>query len=119
MGTNRAALDGAPILASFERSPFSVRGFGVRIVSGTKSIDARWLDPSEPFWVDGEGGGFSATEDIWSAFVEAARATIAVDGAAVPGLPFMDDIWVPKLGRALSSAHVAFAEVRVVPAESA
>ena len=119
MGTNRAALEGPPVHGTFERSPFGPGGFGVRISTATTVIEARWLDPSEPFWADGEGGGFSPAEDIWSAFVESPRATIAIDGVAVPGAPFMDDVWVPKLGRALSSAHVAFAEVRVTPVGSA
>ena len=47
--------------------------------------------------------------------VGARRATLVVDGVAVPGVPFEDDVWVPKLGRSLSSAHGAFAEVRVEP----
>ncbi len=119
MGTRRAALDGAPVPATFERSPFGAGGFGVRILTPTIAIEARWLDPAEPFWADGEGGGFSPAEDIWSAFVESPRATISIDGVAVPGSPFTDDIWLPKLGRALSSAHAAFAEVRVTPVGSA
>ena len=41
--------------------------------------------------------------------------TLTVGGVAVPGAPFDDDVWVPKLGRSLSSAHGAFAEVRVEP----
>ncbi len=118
MGTNRAALEGDLVRGTFERAPFSATGLGVRISTAATNFDAHWLDTSEPFWVDGEGGGFSATEDIWSAFVEAPRATLAVDGAPVPGEPFIDDVWVPKLGRALSSAHAALAEVRVMPAES-
>jgi len=115
MGTNRAALAGNPVRATFERTPFGAEGIAVRIMTATMAIDARWLDPSEPFWVDGEGGGFSPTEDIWSAFIEAPRATISIDGVAVGGAPFPDDVWVPKLGRALSSAHAALAEVRVAP----
>ena len=118
MGTSRAALESPPVRATFERSPFSPAGFGVRIATPTTVIEARWLEPSEPFWADGEGGGFSPAEDIWSAFVESPKARIAIDGVAVAGSPFSDDVWMPKLGRALSSAHAAFAEVRVIPAGS-
>jgi hypothetical protein len=67
--------------------------------------------------VDGQGGGFSATEDIWAMFVAARRASLTVGGIAVAGDPFDDDVWVEKLGRSLSSAHGAFAEVRVEPSE--
>ena len=48
-------------------------------------------------------------------FVGAPRARVTVDGVAAPGAPFDDDQWRPKLGRSLSSAHGAFAEVRVEP----
>ena len=48
-------------------------------------------------------------------FVGARRATLTIDGVEVAGDPFDDDIWLPKLGRSLSSAHGAFAEVRVEP----
>ena len=47
--------------------------------------------------------------------VGAPRAHLVVDGDEVPGEPFEDDVWTPKLGRPLSSAHGAFAEVRVEP----
>jgi hypothetical protein len=118
MGTERAALADDPVRATFERSPFGSGGFGVRIVTSTTTIEARWLDVSEPFWVDGSFGGFSPTEDIWAAFVEAPRARLTIDGMAVAGVPFVDEVWVPKLGRSLSSAHAAFSEVRVAPVAS-
>jgi hypothetical protein len=44
---------------------------------------------------------------------------VTVNGLAAPGEPFDDDVWVPKLGRSLSSAHGAFAEIRVEPVRSA
>ena len=56
-----------------------------------------------------------ADEDIWALFVEAHRASMTVDGRPVVGEPFPDDVWVSKLGRPLSSAHVALSEVRVRP----
>jgi hypothetical protein len=115
MGDARAALRNAPLAARFERIPYGPDGFGFRISADEHEIDARWEAVDPPFWVDGSGGGFSDTEDIWSMFVGAGRASLVVDGVAVPGAPFDDDVWVPKLGRSLSSAHGAFAEVRVEP----
>ena len=115
MGDERMLRTGAPRLARFEREPYRVDGFGFRIHAGDVEIRARWDDPEPPFWVDGQSGGFSPTEDIWAMFVGAPKARLTVGGVQVAGEPFDDDVWLPKLGRSLSSAHGAFAEVRVEP----
>jgi hypothetical protein len=115
MGDPRAALTGTPRSARFERVPYRPEGFGFRIAWDGPEIEATWLDPDPPAWVDGQGGGFSDEEDIWALMVGAPRARLVVGGAAIPGEPFLDDVWTPKLGRPLSSAHAAFAEVRVRP----
>jgi hypothetical protein len=115
MGDGRAALRRPPIIATFERRPYGPDGFGYRLSSRAHEVEARWEATDPPFWVDGQGGGFHAAEDIWAMMVGARRATLVVDGVAVAGLPFEDDVWIPKLGRSLSSAHAAFAEVRVEP----
>jgi hypothetical protein len=115
MGDERMLRTGAPHLARFEREPYDAAGFGFRIHAEVGEIRARWDDPDPPFWVDGQGGGFSPTEDIWAMFVGARDAGLTVGGVRVAGQPFDDDVWVPKLGRSLSSAHGAFAEVRVEP----
>ena len=108
MGNDFAALSGTPVLASFASLPFRDASFGVRIEAPAMTIEASWDDVSEPFWVSGEGGTFSPLEEIWAAFVGAPSASITVDGTAIPGAPFDDDVWQPKLGRSLSSAHAAF-----------
>lgn len=115
MGDERMTQTGPPRLARFEREPFDATGFGFRIQSDLGEVRARWEAPEPPFWVDGQGGGFSPTEDIWAMFVGARRGSLTVGDYLVPGDPFDDDVWVPKLGRSLSSAHGAFAEVRVEP----
>jgi hypothetical protein len=115
MGFERRALVDAPVHATFERRPFGRDGFGVRISMQDRAIEAAWRDPTSPIWVLGEGGSFSPDEDIWAAFVESSAASLLIDGVPVSGAPFVDDQWVPKLGRALSSAHAAFSEVRVTP----
>ena len=115
MGYERRALAGAPVRGTFERRPFGPDGFGVRISMQDRAIDATWRDPTSPIWILGEGGSFSPDEDIWAAFVESPAASLLIDGVPVTGAPFVDDQWVPKLGRALSSAHAAFSEVRVTP----
>lgn len=118
MGDERMIHTGSPRLARFEREPYGSGGFGFRIHAeggDFHTIHARWDDPDPPFWVDGQRGAFTPTEDIWAMFVGARRGSLSVDGVRVPGEPFDDDVWVPKLGRSLSSAHGAFAEVRVEP----
>jgi hypothetical protein len=115
MGDERMVRTGPPRLARFEREPYGPDGFGFRIQSDLVDLLARWDDPDAPFWVDGQGGGFSPTEDIWAMFVGARNGSLTVGGVRVAGDPFDDDVWVPKLGRSLSSAHGAFAEVRVEP----
>lgn len=115
MGDERMVRTGPPRLARFEREPYGLDGFGFRIHADLGEIRARWEEPDAPFWVDGQSGGFSPTEDIWAMFVGARRASLAVGDVRVPGEPFDDDVWVPRLARSLSSAHGAFAEVRVEP----
>ena len=118
MGDGRAALRRPPVTARFERLPFGPDGFGYRLSSAEHEIEARWESIDPPFWVDGQGGAFHDAEDIWAIMVGAWRPSLVIDGVAVPGVPFDDDVWVPKLGRSLSSAHGAFAEVRVEPVRS-
>jgi hypothetical protein len=115
MGDGRAALRRPPLIAGFERIPFGPDGFGFRLSSAEHEIEARWESIDPPFWVDGQGGAFHDAEDIWALMVGARRASLVIDGVPVPGVPFDDDVWRPKLGRSLSSAHGAFAEVRVEP----
>ena len=114
MGDDRAGPP-ATRLAQVRAPAVRRRGFGFRIASADHAIEARWETSDLPFWVDGRNGGFSALEDIWALMVGAPRAHLVVDGREVPGVPFEDDVWTPKLGRPLSSAHGAFAEVRVEP----
>jgi hypothetical protein len=115
MGDPRQALTRPPTEARFERIPYDANGFGFRVTSADHAIEAHWEAPDLPFWVDGKHGGFHDSEDIWALMVGARRARLVVDGHETPGEPFEDDVWLPKLGRPLSSAHGAFAEVRVTP----
>jgi hypothetical protein len=115
MGDERMMRTGPPRLAAFERAPYGADGFGFRIRAEIGEVRARWEGLEAPFWVDGQDGGFSPTEDIWAMFVAARSGGLTIGNFVVPGAPFDDDVWLPKLGRSLSSAHGAFAEVRVEP----
>jgi len=115
MGHVRAALAEPPVRALFERLAWRGSGFGFAVRGGGYDVEALWGEPSLPFWVVGEGGGFSATEDIWAMFVESWAPALTIGGWRAPGAPFDDPAWQDRLGRSLSSAHGAFAEVRVEP----
>jgi hypothetical protein len=115
IGTQRACLGSPPVLASFARRPYRDSAFGVRVTAAGVDLDADWAGATAPIWIDGEHGGFSPTEDIWSAFIEAPDATLTLAGEHLPGRAFPDDAWVRVVDRPLSSAHGAFSEVRVTP----
>jgi hypothetical protein len=102
--------------AAFARHPAGADGLGWTIHFAGGRLDARWEGLEEPFWAEGPAPAFWQAEDIWASFLAASEATVVVDGRKLAASPYVDDAWTPKLGRPLSSAHVALAEVRVKPA---
>jgi hypothetical protein len=115
MGFERSSIRTPVVAATFVHEPWGPSGFGFRVRTEELEISARWEEVSAPEWVDGSDGGLSRDEDIWALMVEARRGRIVVNGLEAPGQPFADEAWLPKLGRSLSSAHTAFAEVRLTP----
>lgn len=115
MGHRDVDLRSAPTAATFVRRPLGPDGFGFVISWASHTLEARWIDPDPPFWMLAPAPDLTDEEDIWAVFLEAPRASLTIDGRAVAGAPFSDEAWVPKVGRALSSAHAALAEVRVTP----
>ncbi len=115
MGHTEVDLRGPSVEALFTRHHVGPSGFGFAINWQAHTVEARWIEPSAPFWMMAPAPDLRADEDIWALFVEAHRASMTVDGRPVVGEPFPDDVWVSKLGRPLSSAHVALSEVRVRP----
>jgi hypothetical protein len=105
--------------ATFERHPATVEGMVWTIRGATTTVEARWDALEPPVWVEGQAPAFWDGEDIWACFVAAREASILVDGVALPGAPYDDEVWMPKLGRTISSAHAALAEVRVTPVADA
>jgi hypothetical protein len=102
--------------ATFARQPATTSGaLGWTIRGAATAIEARWEDLEPPVWVEGPAPAFWEREDIWACFVSARAASLTVDGRRLDGEPFPDAVWEPKIGRALSSAHAALAEVRVTP----
>ena len=114
MGMTMPMLSREPIVVTgLWRDAWVDGWFGYRFHAPGIEFAARWADFDRPFFAEGPNGGFSGTEDIWSLFVGARSAAITVNGIAAPGAPFDDDVWLPKLGRSLSSAHAALGETRV------
>ena len=116
MGTKLAMLEREPvILTDIRRDPWVAGWFGYRLRAIGWDVVARWDDLDPPFFAEGPNGGFSETEDIWSLFVSARTGSIQVNGVFAPGAAFDDDVWLPKLGRSVSSAHSALGETRITP----
>ncbi len=117
MGNTWSMLQREPVLLDrIVRDPWVDGWFGYRFAAPGLEVAARWADLETPFFAEGPAGnGFADTEDIWSLFVAARAATIEVNGVAAPGAPFDDDVWLPKLGRSVSSAHSALGETRITP----
>jgi hypothetical protein len=116
MGSTMTMLEPEPVvLTDIRRDPWIDDWFGYRLRAPGLDVAARWEDLEEPFFAEGPAPAFAETEDIWSLFVGARRASITVNGVAAPGGPFDDDVWVPKLGRSVSSAHSALGETRITP----
>jgi hypothetical protein len=117
IGHTAAMLGRDPIVVTgFWRDPLVGDSFGYRLRAPGIDFAARWWDLEPPFYAEGPNGGFSDTEDIWSLFVGARSASLVVNGVEAPGAPYDDDVWQPKLGRSVSSAHIALGETRITPA---
>jgi len=116
MGMTMPMLSAEPVLMTdLWRDPWVDGWFGYRFRAPGVDVVARWEDLDSPFFAEGPDGGLSPTEDIWSFFVGARAATIMVNGTLTPGAPFDDEVWLPKLGRTVSSAHSALGETRITP----
>ena len=117
MGTTMTMLDREPVIVTDVRRDPWVRRLVRLPVRGRRASTSTpaGSDLDAPFFAEGPAPGFSDTEDIWSLFVGGWRASIVVNGVAAPGAPYDDDVWLPKLGRSVSSAHSALGETRITP----
>jgi hypothetical protein len=114
------SLSQEPLPAKFTRHAWTAAGVGWTIdASNGPTIEARWLDPSEPIWTAAMAGTFTPTRDILGMLAEFGAASLLIDGDAVPGEPWHDPWWEPRVGRPFSSTHVALAEASLTPAGSA
>jgi hypothetical protein len=110
-------LDQEPIPARFQRLPWTAAGVGWQIDGDGVGphIEARWTDGEAPIWTAAPAGTFTDERDILGMLAGFGRATVEIDGRAVPGEPFADPWWETRLGRQFSSCHVALAEASLEP----
>jgi len=107
------------IPATFHRHPWTEDGVGwtINAPSGP-TIEARWLAPEPPIWTAAMDGTFTPTRDILGMLAEFGEGSLLIDGDRVPGRPWHDPWWEPRVGRPFSSTHVALAETSLTPAGS-
>ena len=118
-GGDAAELDQEPILARFERRPWTEDGVGWRIeAEDGRRIEAEWRSGSPPVWVAAAAGTFADERDILGMMAGFDAASVRVDGQAAPGRPYHDPWWEPRIGAPFSSCHVALAEASLTPAGS-
>lgn len=117
-----------PLLASFRRLPWTANGVGWHIEPSAEAgtpeggfpavIEAEWRAGAEPIWTAAMAGTFTAERDILGMLAEFDEAVVRVGGQVVPGRPYHDPWWEPRVGRPFSSCHVALAEASLAPAGS-
>lgn len=116
IGMAQPMLEAPPLgIAEIQREAFIGDGFGYRFRAEGIEVRARWEDAEQPFFAEGPAPSFSEREDIWSVFVAFRRASIEVNGETIAGDPWDEDVWRPRLPRAVSSAHSALGETRLRP----
>jgi len=115
-------LNGEPILARFERGPWTEAGVGWRITpeeAGTPVIEANWSSGEAPIWAAAMAGTFTAERDILGVMAAFNAASVRIGEFDAAGAPYRDPWWEPRIGRPFSSCHVALAESSLTPAGSA
>lgn len=113
------SLSQGAIPASFLRHPWTGDGVGWTIdAAGGPTVEARWLEPETPIWAAAMAGTFTAERDILGVMAAFNGASLRIDGDEVPGRPWHDPWWEPRVGRPFSSTHVALAETSLTPAGS-
>jgi hypothetical protein len=109
-------LDGEPVLAAFERLPFTDQSAGWAIRAPDVVVDARWIGPGPAAWMEGVAGTLTPERDILGVLIEFDTGSVTLNGRTGPGEPYDDPFWDARLGRRFRSVHVAMAETSLVPA---
>jgi hypothetical protein len=82
------------------------------------TVIATWERLEKLVLLDGPAPKFSADRDVYSLLFFAESARISVNGRAVPGAPYLRDIWKSSIGGERSSCVVALSETFIdIPPE--
>ena len=96
--------------ATFSRSGVTDGTVEALIEAAGLSVEVSWRELGEPIVATGRVGA-DPPWDSSTVLIEAAGWTATVNGQAIEGAPFANEVWIGWFGRPLSSALVAFAEV--------
>ena len=96
--------------ATFARSGIRDGAVDARIEGPGLVVEVSWRALGEPIVANGRVGA-DPPWDSSTVLIEAGGWSASVNGLAVAGEPFPNDVWIGWFGRPLSSALVAFAEV--------
>ena len=111
------SLTQEPFAATFRRHPWTDAGVGWTIdAADGPTIEARWQEPERPIWTAAMAGTFTPGRDILGMLAGFNAASLLIDGNRVPGRPWHDPWWEPRVGGPFSSTHVALAEASLTPA---
>ena len=100
----------SPMVAAFRGTPLAGSTVGETVIGNGLRLEVGWSELSAPVFATGPAPRVP-TEDIVSVLIEAGAGRASVNGQAVQGRLFRNDVWVPWLGRPLRSGVVAIGEV--------
>lgn len=106
-------IEPAPLQASIQRAPTSEQGEHWIVQSSDHLISASWSAPEPAFWLSARAPAFHPTRDYVTTMINYRQAELVVNGATIAGDPYAHDGWEQRLGRPLSSCHVALAETAI------
>jgi hypothetical protein len=114
VGYSRIDLTAEPRPATFVRNPLREQDRVRYLISAPDfELEARWDDLGEAIFAYGPAPQKPERQRIWSMLFEAGTGSALVNGSPVAGRTYAMESWVPWLGRALHSAHVARGEILV------
>jgi hypothetical protein len=96
--------------ATFTRAPIRDGGVAATVTADDVAIEVEWRELGRPIVASGPVGS-DPPWDSSTVLFEAGAWAVTVNGSAFAGQTFQNEIWRPWLGRPLSSALVAVAEV--------
>ena len=100
----------SPMVAAFRARRWPGPTVGETVIGNGLRLEVGWSELSAPVFATGPAPRVP-TEDIVSVLIEAGAGRASVNGQAVRGRLFRNDVWVPWLGRPLRSGVVAIGEV--------